>query len=89
MREAFDAKEIGQYNYTHWTDEPIDTLTHKLALIPQTIMDGWEGYCSCGEWKGSANFYEIQKRDALLDWLRERHAEHKAKAMPSTKDHRP
>ena len=46
------ADAIGQYDYEHWTGKPVTPHCHEVAYVPQSIADGWEAYCSCGQWRG-------------------------------------
>jgi hypothetical protein len=40
-------------------------MGHTLELIPQPIADGWQGKCSCGEWKSMSYFQDFDA--PLLD----------------------
>ena len=75
MIEQTNAEAIGQYGYTHYTGMPVSTK-HEIALIPQSVADGWEGFCSCGEWRGFASFYEFSKKPELIGALKVAHAAH-------------
>lgn len=70
------AKDIGQYNYTHWSDKPITPTCHEIFFVPQSIADGWEAYCSCGQWRGFENFYEIPDREQLINALKAEFEKH-------------
>lgn len=77
MIEQHSAKDIS-YGYTHWTGKPVTPGCHEIAYVPQTIADGWEAYCSCGEWRGFTSFYETPTREdtfAALKTAFERHVE--------------
>jgi hypothetical protein len=79
MIEQTSAAQIGPFGYTHWSRKPVTPGAHgDLKLVPQTLADGWEGYCSCGEWRSFIGFDEIEDRDDLLLAIRERWAFHKA-----------
>jgi len=64
------------FGYEHWSGKPVDDQ-HQLELVPQTIADGWQGFCSCGQWGAFASFYDYAERDRLLDALRAAHKEHR------------
>lgn len=64
------ADEIGEYGYAHWTHQPVTPGQHSIATVPQSMADGWEAYCSCGEWRAFASFYEYPSREGLLAALR-------------------
>jgi hypothetical protein len=82
MLEQHSAEEIGQYNYTHWTDKPITPGIHTIATVPQTIADGWEAYCSCGQWRGFCSIYDVYEaadaRKATFDALQAAFEKHVA-----------
>lgn len=63
MREWTSATDIGKYNFTHWCDKPLTPYCHEVLFVPQTIADGWEAYCSCGEWKGFFSLYDVKGKD--------------------------
>lgn len=65
----------GRYGYTHWSGKPTDDQ-HTGCLVPQSIADGWECWCSCGKWRAFANFRDVPGRDDLLKALRDAHGEH-------------
>ena len=52
--------------YTHWTGEPTTPDSHALVRIPQSTADGWQGFCSCGEWRTFKSFYDFGRREDLL-----------------------
>lgn len=64
------AEKIGQYNYAHWTGRPITPQCHEVAYVPQSIADGWEAYCSCGQWRGFLSLYETPGRDETIAALK-------------------
>jgi hypothetical protein len=70
------AAEISRYGYTHWTGKPITPDIHEMRTVPQTIADGWEAYCSCGEWRAFEQFRAIETREGLLAALSAAHADH-------------
>ncbi len=79
MREQHSAKEIGQYGYTHWTSKPTTPGAHDVAYVPQTIADGWEAYCSCGEWRGFVSIYDVPAKNAreeTFSMLKDAHEKH-------------
>jgi hypothetical protein len=76
MLEKNGAEEIGEYGYAHWAERPVTPGLHDLYLLPRAMFDGWEAYCSCGQWKCFVSFYEIEEKDALLAKLKERHCLH-------------
>jgi len=70
MAEKNDTSpELIGLGYTHWTGMPETPGVHHLALVPQSMMDGWEAMCACGEWKTHATFHEFDTRDELLKSL--------------------
>ena len=77
---AFEQRgaEIGQHNYAHWTGKPIRPGRHEIAFVPQTIADGWDAFCSCGEWRGFVSFYDEPDREAVFERLTKMHKEHAA-----------
>ena len=89
MREQHSAKEIGPLNYTHWTGKPVTPPCHEVSFVPQTVADGWEAYCSCGEWRGFFSIYDVKGGDArkeTLDALQSAFDKHVA-SSDMTKDH--
>jgi hypothetical protein len=72
------AVEIGQYGYSHYTHKPVTPGEHDIVYVPQSIADGWEAYCSCGEWRAFENFYAQPSKEGLLKALKEAFAEHAA-----------
>lgn len=70
------------YGYSHWSGKPVDDK-HRPFMVPQSIMDGWQCFCSCGGWIGFASFYDILKRDDLLAALGAAHEEHAESAIRS------
>lgn len=75
--EKQSAAEVGQYGYTHYCKKPVSVGQHEMALVPQSIADGWQGFCTCGEWSAFASFYEFPTRESLFNALNDvfkRHA---------------
>lgn len=70
--------EIGEFNYTFWSGNPATPNAHAIHYVPQTIADGWDAFCSCGQWRGFANFREFDTKDALFAGLKEAWASHLA-----------
>jgi hypothetical protein len=70
MNEQHSAKEIGEHGFTHWTGRPITPGEHTIAFIPQTIVDSWEAYCSCGQWRGITSSYDTPTREETFAVLR-------------------
>lgn len=64
--------------YTYWSGQPITPGEHKLICVPQSVADGWQGFCSCGEWSGFLSFMMFRDRESLLAELKRLHEEHKA-----------
>lgn len=77
VKITLGSEAIGRYGFAHWAGRPADPATHELQLVPQSIIDGWEGYCSCGEWKAFADFYTHRTRDEAIAAIQHAHAEHK------------
>ena len=67
-----------KYGYAHYSGKPAVPDTHEPYFVPQSIADGWEVFCSCGQWSAFENFYNIRTRDALLAALGEAHRAHVA-----------
>lgn len=63
--------------YEYWSGKPLDDQ-HKICLVPQSIADGWEAFCSCGKWKSFKSFYDFPTKESLIDALRADHASHVA-----------
>jgi hypothetical protein len=82
MKELTSAEQIGPHGYAHWTRSPTTPGIHSITLVPQTIFDGWDAYCSCGEWMTFASFYDFESRDALLEALTKWHEAHVAAMAP-------
>lgn len=74
------ATNIGQYGYTHWTNKPLTPGRHEVAFVPQSLFDGWEAYCSCGEWRAYVSQYDYPERDETIKCLGELHAAHVAES---------
>jgi len=51
------------------------TEQHALTLEPQPMADQWMGKCSCG-WRTTVSIYEAPTREATIQEIRRRHAEH-------------
>ena len=72
-------KRTWTHGYSHWGGkEPPDA--HAILLIPHSIMDGWEAYCSCDQWKA---FSGLPSREATFAALSEAHQGHLQKAGAS------
>ncbi len=67
--------------YAHWAEKPADLDTHEPLLVPQSVMDGWQCWCSCGQEGWFASFYEFDKKEDLLAALKSKHAEHVKEAL--------
>ena len=80
MLEKHSADEIGQFGYTHYCHHETTPNEHGLALVPQTIADGFEGFCTCGEWSAFASFHEFPTRPLLLSAITEAFNRHASKA---------
>jgi hypothetical protein len=71
-----------KYGYEHWTGKPVTPGKHELAMVPQSIMDGWQGFCSCGEWSTFVGLYDLSKeeekdpREATFRRIEAMHAVH-------------
>jgi hypothetical protein len=70
------AADIGEHGYSHWSHKPVTPGVHSVCLVPQSIADGWEAYCSCGEWRCFISFYEIASKDGLIVKLKSQHRLH-------------
>ena len=70
------AASIGRYGYSHWTGKPPTSVPHEVVFVPQSLFDGWEAYCSCGEWKAFVSQYDYQDRDETIKCLKRLHAAH-------------
>ena len=81
--EQDSAKEIGTYGYAHWSEKHCDD-NHTAYLVPQSMGDGWEAYCSCGHWRCFICFQisvtESMTREDMRDSLVEAHRLHVEKA---------
>lgn len=52
--------------YAHWSGTPVTPGDHsRVKLVPQSMVDSWEAYCSCGEWLGIASMYDFDRDDAI------------------------
>lgn len=84
VAERHSAEEIGRYGYEHWSGKPVTPENHEALFVPQSIADGWEAYCSCGQWRGFASFRDLppdqckNARETVISCLRESHEAHKA-----------
>jgi hypothetical protein len=76
LYEKHSAQDIGPYGYLHYALTPATPQSHTLLLVPQSIADGWEGYCSCCNWSIFISFYRIEDKDELIAKIRERHHLH-------------
>lgn len=58
------------HGYEHYTGRPVTPGVHEIAFVPQSIADGWQAFCSCGEWKEfcSTRGFTREKTQAVL-WL--------------------
>ena len=65
-----------KYGYSHYSRKPVTPDTHEPYFVPQTIADGWEVFCTCGQWSAFENFYNIPEREALLSALSQAHRNH-------------
>ena len=72
------AANIGQYGYSHWSHRPVTPDIHELHLVPQSIADGWQGFCSCGEWVAFASYYDHRTKESLLACIKDAHGNHAA-----------
>src|SRR5688572_75173 len=78
MIEQLGVKEIGPHGYEHWSGKAPTPHLHEPYFVPQSIADGWECYCTCGEYRAFANFYEHEETAKLIEALRQAHARHAA-----------
>lgn len=67
-----------RFYYEHYSKKPATPDTHEPYFVPQSIADGWEVFCTCGQWSAFENFYNIRTREALLDALGQAHRAHAA-----------
>lgn len=79
MIEAKTAAEIGDRNFSHWSGQPITPNRHTPHYVPQTLWDGWEVYCSCGEYRAFIGL-DASTREETLGRLKAGHAAHVVKA---------
>jgi hypothetical protein len=81
------AAEIGSHGYAYWTDKPLTPNVHTPVLVPQTIADGWESYCSCGNWSAFASVWDtdpdLPARRQMLDALNAAFQDHVKEAEAS------
>jgi hypothetical protein len=70
------AEKIGEHGYAHWSGKPVTPDAHSILFVPQTIADGWEAYCSCGQWRAFESLYAIEGRDELRGALKKAHEQH-------------
>ena len=77
-----ESKPVGNYGYSHWSGRPITPGVHEACFVPQSVMDGWQVYCSCGEWVAFVSTYDVptdqlhRSRDWTLGQLTKMHQEH-------------
>lgn len=76
MNIKTSSEDIGEHGYSYWTGQPITLHEHNLTKVPQSIADGWQGFCSCGVWSCFVSFYEFDSRDDLLAEIDRLHSEH-------------
>jgi hypothetical protein len=68
-------QNIGKYGYAHYAGECLLEEDHRLKLVPQSIVDGWQGFCRCGEWAGFASLND-GTREQVIASLQAAHADH-------------
>lgn len=68
--------ELAPTSYTHYSGKPATPGVHERLFVPQTIGDGWECWCSCGEWRCFATFYEFATPDDIRMVLEAKHRNH-------------
>lgn len=66
---------MANYGYTHYTGNLVTPGLHEIAYVPQSIADGWQAFCSCGEWKEFVSAQGLT-RDETLSVLRVMHDAH-------------
>ena len=78
MIERHSAQEIGEHGYAYWSRKPVTPSCHEAFFVPQTVMDGWEAYCSCGEWYGFCGCYdpESMTKESTFAALNAAHSKH-------------
>jgi hypothetical protein len=89
MPEYTSAAEIAEHpdlrTYAYWTSKPITPDLHIYALIPQSIGDGCEIWCSCGGFYCFEPLYRYESPEELTNFLRGRWARHYADAYEAAK----
>jgi hypothetical protein len=53
------------YGYTHWTGNPVTPGFHEVVFIPQSVADGWQALCSCGEWQDFQNMRGLTRDETI------------------------
>lgn len=61
---------VSECGYAHYSGEPVTPGCHEILLVPQSIVDGWQAFCSCGRWRAFASFYEHATKQSLLEELK-------------------
>lgn len=80
MKETTSETVIDRFGYSHWTHKPVTATCEEIALVPQTVYDGWEAYCSCGKWKAFVGGYdpEAATRETTIAALQSAFERHKS-----------
>ena len=83
MIENNGTKEMGPHanGYTHFSGKPVDPTYHEAFYVAQSLFDGWELYCSCGQFRAFGDFFEFPTPPQLGAALRaafDRHVAHVA-----------
>lgn len=75
-----------KYGYAYWAGKPVTPGVHNIVCVPQSIADGWGGFCSCGQWRDFVSIYDLSDaelknaREATIARLNRLHEAHKHKA---------
>ncbi len=74
---------LRDYGYAFYSGNPTTPGVHEPCFAPQPLADGWDVFCSCGQWGARVSIYEIPENvGAGQEWtiqrLRQKHEAHRA-----------
>jgi hypothetical protein len=61
--------------YARYSGKPVTPDVHEKYFVPQTVADGWECWCSCGQFRAFESEYAFD-RDQTLMALELEHVKH-------------
>jgi hypothetical protein len=79
---------LRDHGYTFYSGRLTTPGVHEPCFVPQPLADGWDVFCSCGQWGARVSLYEVPEGVGsgsgwTIERLRQKHEAHRAQVVRS------